>query len=41
MDLYDIYDKLFPDMPEEEYWELPSPMSILEKAGWDECPGSV
>lgn len=36
MDLYDIYDKLFPDMSEEEFHKLPSPMSILEEASWDE-----
>ncbi len=35
MDLYDIYDKLFPDMSEEEFHKLPSPISILQEADWD------
>ncbi|WOL31514.1 hypothetical protein [Microcoleus phage My-WqHQDG] len=35
MDLYDIYNNLFPDISEEEYYKLPSPVTILEEAGWD------
>ena len=32
MDLYSIYEELFPDMPEEEFYKLPGPTSILALA---------
>lgn len=35
MDLYSIYEELFPDMPEEEFYKLPGPISILEAEGCD------
>lgn len=35
MDLYSIYEKLFPDISEEELYKLPSPTSILRDE-W--CP---
>ena len=35
MDLYDIYEELFPDISEEELYNLPSPTSIL-RGEW--CP---
>jgi hypothetical protein len=34
MDLYSIYEELFPDMPEEEFYKLPGPTSILMTEGY-------
>ena len=41
MDLYDIYEKLFPDMPEDEFYKLPSPRDILYAYDSDNPPFPV